>query len=163
MTGAPIREKPHVIGNSVYLVPLDSGVYDLDINTGRQRWWAPSVTAFVAATPTRVFGTDKSGDLAVIDRGDGALLGTLPMLGFPIRVANERTDRMYLCSTSGLVTCLREEGAELPIYHRFPERRPILPLFGDQPMTEAADESGATPEERRQLETGAEALPQDAP
>jgi outer membrane protein assembly factor BamB len=160
---APIREKPHVIGNSVYLVPLDAGIYDLDIVKGKQRWWAPSVTAFIAATPTRVFGTDRAGNISVIDRGDGSLLGTLPLNGFPVRVANERTDRLYMCSTTGLVTCLREENAELPIYHRYPERRPILPLFGDQPMAESTDESGATPQENEQLEKGAEAVPENAP
>jgi len=163
VAGAPIREKPHLIGDSVYLVPLDAGLFDLAVDSGKQRWWSPVVTAFVAATPTRLFGTDKAGNLAVIDRGDGAHLGTLPMSSFPIRFQNERTDRIFACSTSGLVTCIREQGAELPIYHRYPERRPIMPLFGDQPMSEATDESGATPEEREQLEKGAEALPQDKP
>ena len=163
VAGAPIREKPHVIGDSLYLVPLHAGMFDLAVDTGVQRWWSPVVTSFVAATPTRVFGTDEAGNLAVLDRGDGALLGTIPMTGFPIRVQNERTDRIFACSTSGLVTCLREEGAELPIYLRYPERRPILPLFGDQQTSEATDESGATPEEREQLEKGAEAVPQENP
>ncbi len=163
VAGAPIREKPHVIGDSLYLVPLDAGLFDLAVETGKQRWWSPVVTSFVAATPTRLFGGDKAGNLAVIDRGDGALLGTLPMSNFPIRFQNERTDRIYACSTSGLVTCIREQGAELPIFHRYPERRPILPLFGAGAPPAAADESGATPEEREQLERAAESLPQDAP
>jgi outer membrane protein assembly factor BamB len=159
VAGSAIREKPHPIGDSVFLVPLGAGMYDLSAATGRMRWWVPSVRQFVAATPTRVYATDQAGDLAVIDRADGAVLGTLPTLNFPIRVPNERTDRMYLASTSGLVTCLREEGAELPIYHRYPERRPILPLFGGDNAGELTDEGGATAEERAAQEEAAEAVP----
>ncbi|HEX6987350.1 MAG TPA: PQQ-binding-like beta-propeller repeat protein, partial [Planctomycetaceae bacterium] len=163
VAGSPIREKPHAIGDAVFLVPVDAGMYNLGLESGVARWWAPTVTEFVAATPTRVFGSDRGGNLAVLDRADGALLGTIPVSGFPIRVRNERTDRIYLCSTSGLVTCLRERGAELPIYHRYPERRPILPLFGgESEEVEASDSPDATPEEREALEEAAEALPEGA-
>lgn len=149
VAGAPIREKPHPIGNSLFLVPVGAGMYSLDPGSGRVVWWAPSARQFVAASPTRVYATDEAGEVAVIDRADGALVGTLPLGNFPIRIPNERTDRLYLCSTSGLVTCLREEGAELPIYHRYPDRRPILPIFGGENAAEAeepTDALGTTPE-----------------
>jgi hypothetical protein len=58
-----------------------------------------------------------------------------------------------------VVACLREQGAELPIYHRYPERRPILPLFG----SENGEASGTTPEERAAEEKAAEAVPESAP
>ena len=154
VAGSEIREKPHPVGDAVFLVPVGAGMYNLAPDTGRPRWWVPSARQFVAATPNRVYATDQSGDIAVIDRADGAIVGTLPLLGLPIRYPNERTDRLYLASTSGLVTCLREQGTELPIYHRYPERRPILPLFGGD---EAA---GETLEERDAAEEAAEATPE---
>lgn len=151
VAGSPIREKPHPIGDSVFLVPVGAGMYDLDAANGRVRWWVPSARQFIAASPTRVFASDEGGGVSVIGREDGAVLGTLPLLNFPIRFQNERTDRLYLCSTSGLVTCLREEGAELPIYHRYPERRPIVPLFPgqgpeDAPAVETPPATPADPE-----------------
>lgn len=160
VAGSPIREKPHPIGDAVFLVPVGAGMYDLSAESGRARWWVPSARQLIAATPTRVYATDEAGDVAVIDRADGAVLGTLPAAGLPIRVANERTDRLYLASTSGLVTCLREQGAELPIYHRYPDRRPILPLFGGEDDGGPTDEAGATPEERAAQDEAAEAVPE---
>jgi hypothetical protein len=163
VAGSPIREKPHLIGDAVFLVPVDAGMYNLGVADGEARWWAPMVTEFIAATPTRVFGSDRGGNVAVLDRTDGALLGTLPLVDFSIRVSNERTDRMYLATTSGLVTCLRERGAEIPIYHRYPERRPILPLFGgESEEAEASESAEPTPTERESLEEAAEALPEEA-
>jgi outer membrane protein assembly factor BamB len=159
VAGAPIREKPHAIGESVLLVPVHAGLYNLDQENGRVLWWEPTIEQFVAASPTRIFGTDREGNLAVIGRADGAVLGTIPALGFPIRISNDRTDRIFMASESGIVTCLREHGAELPIYHRFPERRPILPLFGG----ENGDDSGTTPAERAEEAKAAEAVPETAP
>lgn len=138
---APIRTKPCVIDNSVFLTPIDAGLYNLSIESGEELWSVPIVTQFIAATPTRIFGSDRAGNVAVLDRNDGAVLGTLPLVDFSIRVSNERTDRMFLATTTGLVTCLRERGAEIPIYHRYPERRPILPLFGDETPAAPVEET----------------------
>ena len=161
VAGSPIRDKPHLVGDAVFLVPVDAGMYNLNVESGAVRWWAPNTVEFVAASATRVFGSDRAGNLAVHDRSDGSLLGTIPLSGFSLRVGNDRTDRIYLATTSGLVTCLRERGAEIPIYHRYPERRPILPLFGGQSEeTEASDSPNATPAERDALENAAESLPE---
>lgn len=159
VAGAPIREKPHSFGESVLLVPVHAGLYNLDRVNGRVIWWEPTIEQFVAASPTRIFGSDREGNLAVVDRADGAVLGSIPALGLPIRISNDRTDRIFMASDSGIVTCLREHGAELPIYHRYPERRPILPLFG----SETGDTSGTTPAERAEEAKATEAVPETVP
>ncbi|MGC1276526.1 MAG: PQQ-binding-like beta-propeller repeat protein [Planctomycetaceae bacterium] len=141
VAGAPIRTKPRLIDKSVFLTPIDAGLYNLSVENGEEIWSVPIVTQFIAATPTRIFGSDRGGNIAVLDRNDGAVLGTLPLVDFSIRFANERTDRMFLATTTGLVTCLRERGAEIPIYHRYPERRPILPLFGEETPAAPAEEA----------------------
>lgn len=140
---APIRAKPLLIDGSVYLTPIDAGLYNLDVNNGELRWWVPSATQFVAVTSQRVFGSDPGGNIVVIDRKDGAVLGTLPLVDFSVRFANDRTDRLYLATTTGLVTCIRERGAELPVYHRYPERRPILPIFAEEQPAAPAGEQPA--------------------
>ena len=88
--------------------------------------------------------TDDLGNLMVLSRADGAPLGVLPLRDYSIRVANDRTDRIYLCTESGLVVALRERDQEFPEYHMFPERRPILPDFapeGEQPAAEVEPEA----------------------
>jgi hypothetical protein len=56
----------------------------------------------------------------------------LPLRDFTVRYGNELTDRIYLATSRGLVICLRENGQEFPIYHRYPERQPILPEFAPE-------------------------------
>jgi hypothetical protein len=47
-------------------------------------------------------------------------------------LANDRSDRIYLATESGLVICLREQGREFPRFHKYPEREPILPEFAPE-------------------------------
>lgn len=142
VSAAPIRTKPTIIHDDIYITPVESGMYNLDPANGNIRWWSPVVQEFVSATPTRVYGTDSAGNLAIISRKDGGLVGTIPLQDFPVRVHNARTDRIFVCSTSGRVACFKEEGIKQPLYHARPERRPILPIF---PGDEVIPAPGAEP------------------
>ena len=140
VTGRPVVDKPQVIGDSVYLLPIKSGMYRLTIDSGRPLWWAPEARAFVAASPNRIYVSSASDDILILDKPTGGVLGSLPLAGYPIRFANDRTDRLYIATESGGLVCLRETGANIPVYHRFPNRRPILPVFGDDAEAEPATE-----------------------
>lgn len=128
-SGLPIRQAPIAIGHDLYIMPERGGMYSMAARTGAQQWWQPGLAGFLAATPTRVFASDRQGNVQATDRAAGTTLGTIPLRQFPVRLANERTDRLYLATESGMVICLREQGRQFPIYHRYPERLPLLPEF----------------------------------
>lgn len=132
VTGLPIRLQPRVVGDNVYVLPTRGGMYSLDRVSGRRQWWQPMVTEFVGATRSLVFGSDRLKNLVVMSRIDGAIIGALPLRDFTIRYGNELTDRLYLSTSRGLVICLRERGQEFPVFHRYPERQPILPEFSPE-------------------------------
>jgi len=142
-SGAPIREQPFAVGFQVYAIPQREGIAALSIASGRQLWQQPRATQFVAASETRVYASDASGNLLVLDRQDGTIIGILPMRDFDMRVSNDRTDRIYLSNSRGMVIGLRELDSEFPLYHLYPQRRPILPLFADEEPAEADDAAGA--------------------
>lgn len=127
--GLPIRKKPEVVEEEVYVTPSSGGIHCVDALTGKRKWWRPKVTDFVAASRESVFASDTISNLLILRREDGALLGALPLRSFSVHFANDRTDRIFLARPNGLVTCLREKGSEFPVYHRHPERQPILPEF----------------------------------
>ena len=52
-----------------------------------------------------------------------------------MRIANDRTDRLYFATDKGLVLCLRERERDYPLFHKQPEKRPVEP--------EIAPEEGA--------------------
>ena len=128
-SGRPIRRKPHVIGANVFVTPDYRGIYCLAKVTGNQFWWTPGVEEFLAATYDRVFAADSAGNVVILNRHTGTLIGTLPLRNFSKRVNNDRTDRLYLATPSGRVVCIREMSSQQPTYHQFPERQPLLPEF----------------------------------
>lgn len=147
-SGAPVKTQPRVVGKQIYVTPVNEGLHSLNINTGLILWKQPLATEVVAVTDTRVYASDANHNLLILDRNSGKLLGQLRMSAFSVRINNDRTDRIYLATPGGTVVALREMTSEFPLYHLYPERRPILPSFTPEdeeedtkPMTDDAAES----------------------
>lgn len=133
--GTVMRQAPHVIGRQVFVVPHREGLTSISTDSGSVQWQQPIATEMIAVSENRVYASDLSGNLLVLQRDNGTILGVLDLKRFSIRVQNDRTDRIVLASPGGTVLGLREIGSDFPVFHLNPERRPILP--------ELAPEDGA--------------------
>ncbi len=127
VTGLPIRRSPRIVGPWVFLTPERGGMFCLNTDSGRRLWRNNEAVEFLGATRERVYGVDSLGNLLVMSPEDGAILARLCLRAFPVRVNNEETDRIFMASQRGLVIALKEVGSGFPVYHRNPERRPVLP------------------------------------
>ena len=116
--GGPIVAAPTLVDTSLYVSLQLGGLYCIDAKDGTQRWFAPGIVQFVAASKERVYAVDKFGRLQILNAKTGARLDNLPIPRLPIRVANNQTDRIYLASETGLVQCLREVEAVKPLVYR---------------------------------------------
>jgi outer membrane protein assembly factor BamB len=146
VSGLPVRKAPVIVGPHVFLLPDRGGLYCLSKKSGRQIWWQPKGTSFLAATPKLVFMSDALGNVVIIDREDGAPLGALPLRHFKMRLTNDRTDRLFLATESGLVISIRDLNREFPLFHKYPERRPIVvPIFADDNEAAAPSEQPPDP------------------
>ncbi|WP_437204623.1 PQQ-binding-like beta-propeller repeat protein [Planctomicrobium sp. SH664] len=142
-SGTPIRQQPRVIGKQVFVIPHREGITSLSTTVGQSLWHNPSITQFVAASDSRIYGSDIEGNLVILDRASGAFIGSLNLRRYTLRVSNDRTDRIVLGTPTGTVIGLREIDSDLPVFHLYPERRPILPQF--TPEEGAAEgEAGST-------------------
>lgn len=140
IAGLPIRRQPRVIGDDVYIFPDRGGMHCVSKTSGRRKYWRKNLRDFIAATENLLFASDSVGNVVVVARKDGAILGSLPLRSFKLRYGNELTDRVYLVNRSGLTVCLRERGKEFPSFHRYPERQPIIPEFAPEEDDAAADD-----------------------
>lgn len=138
-SGAPMRQQARVIGQQVFVVPDREGMSALSMVSGRALWTQLLATEFLAASETRVYASDIRGDLLILNRSTGKVVGHIPLGDFKHRVNNERTDRIFMTDATGVTIGIRELDSEFPAFHYFPERRPILP-----PMA-AEDDADATP------------------
>lgn len=144
--GTAVRQQPRVVGSHVFVNPSGRGMFSLRTQTGFEEWQQREATTFLAATPDIVYASDAVGNVLVLDRKDGAVIGSLPYRHLKARVQNERTDRLYLATEGGLVVCIHENGRKLPLWHMFPERQPIrVPVAPDEPDMPAGEENGANP------------------
>ena len=130
--GRPIREKPVVIDNRVYVAPEFAGLVCLSLSTGERIWRQPDATDFLAATPSIVFALGVSGSVILLRPSDGLRVGQLHLNNYQIKLKNERTDRLFMATQSGRVVCIRELGRRFPLYHKFPDRKPLLPEFAEE-------------------------------
>lgn len=143
VTGLPIRKTPYAIGNSLFIAPDRGGLFCLEVSNGAQRWWHPRLTDFVSATSTTVYARDWDGNLAIVDLKDGHLVGRIPASAYQRHIGNDRTDRIYLATDSGRILALRQIGHDIPVFHKYPERLPILPEFApEEPEPPAAGIEG---------------------
>ncbi len=146
--GSPINEAARPIGNDVFVTPTEGGMFCLSLATGLRRWNQPAARSFLAASGEYVYAEDNVGNVLILSRSDGTIDGSLPLREFPIRIHNDRTDRLYLGTTTGLVICLREQARSFPMYHRYPERQPIVPILApDEPAVPAEDSAEPNAEE----------------
>lgn len=156
-SGFPIRKAPRVIGKDLYILPDRGGLFSLSLANGDQKWTRPGVTSILAATKSRLLGTDATGNVVILNRADGKPLGSLPLRAFSVRLENDRTDRLYMTTPSGLLVCLREHGSEFAFYHRYPERSPIVPEIEPDETAAANDAAPADAMPDEQKEKAAEA------
>jgi outer membrane protein assembly factor BamB len=126
-SGTPIHEQPRAVGDEVFVVPSGLGLFSLNAKDGGENWRQPLGAEFLAASDRRLYVSDRLKNLLILERSTGKVVQQMEARGFPIRARNELTDRVYLSSTSGRVVCVQERGQSFPIYHRNPDRRPLLP------------------------------------
>jgi outer membrane protein assembly factor BamB len=155
-TGFPVARAPAAIDNRVFVTSEEPVLHCIDAERGIGVWEAPNVSQFAAVTRSRVYGVDDLGALVVLDAASGAFLARMPADQATRALVNDQTDRIYLVSSDGIVQCLRERGAEKPIYYQ-PTIEPAPPTEsaeGQPPAAtqppippQPAEEPVATPEE----------------
>lgn len=165
--GLVIRKAPIVIDDEVYLLPERGHLHKISAETGKEYWRTPGLDAFLAASSTNVYAMGHNNTLNVLSRSTGQVQGRLPLGLFSRYLTNDRSDRIYMATESGVVICLHELRRDFPRYHLYPERQPILPDFapdgyesepapGAEVGPEGEPEDGAMPEDSPFQESGTE-------
>ncbi|RLS44222.1 MAG: pyrrolo-quinoline quinone [Planctomycetota bacterium] len=157
-SGLPIRRAPVVVANDLFLMPDRDGMYCLNASTGALRWRQPYLIRFLAIAGDAMYASDEDGNLIKTNKATGVIAGSYPLRAFSVKVSNDRTDRIYMATESGLIIAPRQKGESLPTFHKFPDRLPILPLVEPEegtteeakpadeakPAAEAATDDNAT-------------------
>lgn len=145
VAGLPIRTAPYMVGKNLFLHPDRNGLYCLDATSGVQRWWQPRLTRFVSVASNVMFARNDDLDLVMVNVLDGGIIGRFSASQYPLHIANDRTDRVYVANKSGRVAAIRFSNRQFPIYHKHPELLPLLPEFAPDESASSEMPAGEAP------------------
>jgi hypothetical protein len=115
--GEPIVDSPVTIEGRVYVCAELGGMYDLDIKTGKELWFTPNIAKFVAVGQKKVYVSDRTGRLLVLDAVGGNVIDAIATESAPMQMENDDTDRIYIADHAGMIQCLHEAELSEPIVH----------------------------------------------
>lgn len=119
--GERIVLPPFPLGDYLYVVTEENHLHKFDARDGviAPGWerCLDGIRMVVGAGRDRIYVQTVAGDLLALDQKTGSRLG-LVRTGLSLQpLVNYVTDRIYLCSASGVIECLRETGAAAPYFH----------------------------------------------
>jgi hypothetical protein len=152
LMGLNVRQTPRIIDEHVFVCAEGAGMRCLASNDGHEVWSNRQAVRFLAATPAVVYASGYVDELLLLNRSNGKQVGAIPLRGYPIRIANDRTDRILLASDRGLVLCLRERERDYPLFHKQPEKRPVEPEIAPDDAAKSKTPSKAAPKKGEEAE-----------
>lgn len=141
-SGYPIYDRAVPFEKDVLLTPSGGGLFAVDDQTGFLRWISESATRVVSVSQDRVYAMTDAHRMLVIDREDGATVGSWFSPDFPLSAYNQTNDRIVQSTERGLVQCLAEKTNVTPFPHQSPpeeEPLPTLDTDSDVPDSEPSD------------------------
>ncbi|MDR2761347.1 MAG: PQQ-binding-like beta-propeller repeat protein [Planctomycetaceae bacterium] len=102
-----VTEQIAVVGVDVF-ASTNNGMYNINILTGKEKWYVPNINKFVCASKARVYTQDKNGFLVILNRKNGSRIASLDLRKFQNLLFNIETDRLFVVDNSGLIQCFAE-------------------------------------------------------
>ena len=113
-TGESITHGPIGVRDTVYAIADSGTMYAIDAEAGVEKWTTSGIRGFIAATDDRLYCTDITASLVVIDSRSGSRVASISAPELEVRMVNTETDRIVVGTPSGLLQCFREVGRKWP-------------------------------------------------
>ena len=139
-TGESITHGPIGVRDTVYAIADSGTMYAIDADSGTEKWTTSGIRGFIAASTDRLYCTDITASLVVIDARSGSRVASISAPELEVRMVNTETDRIVVGTPSGLLQCFRE------IDRKWPEIRlmqdPAHPRKKAEKAAEKKEEGG---------------------
>jgi outer membrane protein assembly factor BamB len=113
-TGESITHGPIGVRDTVYAIADSGTMYAIDAELGREKWTTSGIRGFIAASTDRLYCTDITASLVVIDARSGSRVASISAPELEVRMVNTETDRIVVGTPSGLLQCFREIDRKWP-------------------------------------------------
>jgi outer membrane protein assembly factor BamB len=113
-TGESITHGPIGVRDAVYAIADSGTMYAIDAEAGTEKWTTSGIRGFIAASTDRLYCTDITASLVVIDARSGSRVASISAPELEVRMVNSETDRILVGTPSGLLQCFREIDRKWP-------------------------------------------------
>jgi outer membrane protein assembly factor BamB len=117
-TGEPISQTPLAVGDTVYAVTDAGKLYAISATTGTELWMADGIRGILAGNKDRVYMTEMTGNVLILDANSGSRLGSIYAPDLNLKYTNVLTDRIIIGTRTGLIQCIRERELVYPLAHQ---------------------------------------------
>ena len=117
--GEPIVQPIVTIEDRAYVFSQYGTMVCFDARLGKKLWSKKGISQFVAKTKERIYVLDQLRDkLLILRASDGGELDQLSISGFTKVFCNDKSDRLFFATESGLIQSLRQRGMKKPVWYR---------------------------------------------
>jgi hypothetical protein len=111
VANSAITEQIAIIGIDVF-VPTKLGMHNVDLLTGKEKWYSPNIQKFICASKKRLYVRDKHGFLVILERQNGSKIASFDLRRRENILFNIETDRLFIVDDSGTIQCFAERQAD---------------------------------------------------
>lgn len=143
-TGEPIDISPIVVGDTVYVITREHNMYAINARDASEQWVVSGVGGLLSASENRIYCTDVTGNMLIMDGKSGAVFGSISTSTMTLKMPNLQTDRIFLGQDTGFLQCIRQTELKYPLVHYLnepgkkkpagPAGAPVQPPPPVQPM-----------------------------
>lgn len=145
----PFYSRPLVFEDQVLIRSSYGNLFSLRVDDGLQTWNGsmPNVGELLGVLDNRIYATNMSGGLVVLDLKTGNKLATFNNIRPEYFIVNNLTDRLYLVSNDGHVQCIRSEKSNLPtlVSHTEPKKSTKAATIEADPTQMPTQDAGNDP------------------
>ena len=139
--GEPFYSQPIVIEDQLFIRSTYGNLFCLTTEAGTPAWdsTVSGVEKLIGAFGNQLYVRLVGGSLGVIDRKTGNRIGSFASVQPAKTIMNDKTNRLYLVDSRGVVQCLRPIDSELPQLNHQPQiKKTILAETDEKPSDEKA-------------------------
>ena len=123
--GMPVGRPPVVSNTNAYILSDDGRLVSLDIKTGQQTWsdHVGHVEQVIGIGKQHLYVQNDRGTLSRLRLSDGKVDGVAPVR-LDVVIPNSTTDRLFVATKDGHLSCMREIGATEPTLLNGTKKKP---------------------------------------
>jgi len=137
--GEPLKRTPYAVGGQVFLFSKEAGLTAIDASSGHKQWSIADGQDFLSADPATAYFLNKARALVAVNRVDGKVLFSLPLLKGTLYAPND--------TENGLIYLALPGGKTVAVAKQKEQEKTLQPGESQPPVARESNKPAPAPPE----------------